>query len=76
MKTQQIAYLTAYTPEGVMEYKTTSFEEVYKFKKRCKDLGCDYAVRFRNVRPSQEHVVRTSKIVKAAKKFIHWFMLR
>lgn len=76
MNDHQLAYLTAYTPQGVMEYRTTNFEEVYKFKKTCKEIGCDYAVRFRDVRPSKEHIVKTNKITKVAKDFIHWFMLR
>lgn len=50
-----IAYLLAYTPDGVMEYRTTDFEKVYLFKKTCKKIGCQYAVRFRKVEPKEDN---------------------
>lgn len=72
-----VAYLIAYTPQGTMEFRTTSYEQVYEFKKTCKQIGCNYSVRFRKVETNDEsHVVKTRGIVKAAKDFWHWFCLR
>ena len=48
-----IAYLLAYTPQGVMEHRTTDFAKVYQFKKTCNKIGCQYAVRFRKVEPTK-----------------------
>ena len=75
-KVYQIAYLTAYTPQGTMEYRTTSYEELYKFKHVCKEYEIPHAVRFRNIKPKAEHVVYSNKIVTAVKNFVHWFALR
>ena len=75
-KVYQIAYLTAYTPTGTMEYRTTSYEELYKFKHVCKEYEIPHAVRFRNIKPKAEHVVYSNKIVTAVKNFVHWFALR
>ena len=75
-KVNQIAYLTAYTPQGVMEYRTTSYEELYKFKRICKENKIPHAVRFRNLKPKAEHVVHGNKIVTAVKDFVHWFAFR
>ena len=52
-KVPAIAYLHCYTPQGVMEYRTTSFEEVYRFKKVCKEVGFQYAVRYKKVEPEK-----------------------
>ena len=73
---KQQAYLTAYTPTGTLKYKTYNFEEVYKFKKLCKEKDIPHAVRFRNVKPTNEYIVNKNKIVKTVKDFIHWFAFR
>ena len=75
-KVYQIAYLTAYTPQGTMEYRTTSYEELYKFKRVCLENEIPHAVRFRNIKPTSEYVVHRNKIVTAVKNFVHWFALR
>lgn len=48
-----VAHLYAYTPQGIMEYRTTDFDKVYRFKKTCKKVGCQYSVRFRKVEPKE-----------------------
>ena len=53
-KTPAVAYLTAYTPTGVMEFRTTNYEEVYRFKKTCQSIGCQYSVRLRKVEPTKQ----------------------
>ena len=70
------AYLIAYTNQGVMEYRTTNYEEVYKFKATCKKINCPYAVRFRKATTTSDYVNNGNPIVRAAKSFIHWFALR
>ncbi len=67
MKNNQVAYLTACVPTTdrrsieSLKYKTDNFEEVFKFKKICKELGCDYLVRFKDVeKVEKDYVVRTA----------------
>lgn len=76
MQNKTMAYLSAYTPSGVIEYRTTNFEEVYRFKAICKEIDCPYAVRFRDEKPTEAHVVHRNGIVKTIKNFIHWFAFR
>ena len=53
-KVPAVAYLTAYTPQGVMTYRTTNYEEAYLFKKTCKEIGCQYAVRLKKIEPTKQ----------------------
>ena len=55
----RIAYLTAYLPDGTtMEYRTGSYEDVYKFKRVCEEKGIDHAVRFKKVTKQDEAHIR------------------
>ena len=46
--TKVISYLIAYPDDGpLMEYRTTDYEEVFRFKKLCKEKGIKHIVRFR-----------------------------
>lgn len=69
--TGQKAYLVAIGTDGISRtYVTTNFEEVFKFKKICKENELAYGVRFREVKNHQyEYFNNTRTMLSKVKNF-------
>jgi hypothetical protein len=86
---KQIAYLTVYFPgdnlnynnlTNQVRYKTDSFEEVFKFKKKCiewqknyPEVNFAYTVRFKQVKTTETSYlnISTKNVVKSIKSFLN-----
>ena len=65
------AYLNAYLPDdSVMEYRTTDYSEVVRFKKICEEHGIQYCVRFRKADDNRDHIVKPKSLLRRLANWI------